>query len=321
MRKLIWLYQPEMALFSGEQQRILQQAFGELDYDVQASAYRPRMIWRQREKLDLLVWSFVPSQLDVWSARLHARTQIGVIHELSTYERSLPQLGQWLVPAASLRSRLLKQGAERVDLVNCAPLLKRSSCRDVRSTLRLKADTPLIFAGGPLIPQTGTRIAIWALNILNYLHPEVQLIIHGTGCERERLESFIQSIDHRARTHILPESWPVAEIVAQVDQVWIPQAWDGVPDVLYAALQAGRPIVAAQQPAFSAWLTHEHNAVLVPHDQAPPWASAANRLLIDPISAARLGKAARATPLQQAPTVRELGLHRFMNKKTTVLAA
>jgi glycosyltransferase involved in cell wall biosynthesis len=298
MRRLLWVHEPEMALLAGGQQETLRASIHGQGWDIRLIPYRPRMMWRQQERCDLLVWSFVPTQLDLWSTRHLAREQVGIIHELNPAVSSLPHLTHWLVPSWSLREGLISRGirAGQMSVVGTGPAPSAVHPNPVRDLLGLPDSTYLIYAGGPLVPQTGGKTAIWALNILNYLHPHVHILLHGSGVERERLEAFMHSIDQQRRCHFLPACYPQAEVIEQVDQVWLPRQWDGVPDALYHALRAGRPILAADQPSLREWLVHEENAFLMPANQPPAWAATAKRLIADPDLAIRFGTAARQTP-------------------------
>lgn len=302
MRTLLWITRPEMAPFAGAQHEALQARLREQGWRVTVIPYQNRLLWRQRQACDVLVWTFVPTQLEVWLARRVAGAQFGLIHELAPQADTLPGLDHWLTPSASLRGALTAAGVagQDVSVITTPPVPSPRSVNDVRAACGLAADTPFVYAGGPAAPQAGNRIAVWALNILNYVHPGVHLVVHGEGAERERLEHFNRSIDERRRVHFAPASVATADLVAQADQVWLPRQWDGTPDAFWLALRHGKPIVAARQPSLGEWLRHESNALLVRHGQPAEWARAAKRLLEDPALCAALAEAARRTVVAQA---------------------
>jgi glycosyltransferase involved in cell wall biosynthesis len=199
-------------------------------------------------------------------------------------------------------------------MATVTPRAVPSGTIDVRRELGLAPATPVIYAAGPLVPQAGNRIAVWAVNILNYLHPDVRLVVHGEGSERERLEHFAQSIDQARRVHFVPASWSVSDLVAQADQVWLPRQEDGVPDALFLALQQGKPIVASRQQSLQEWLQHDVNGILVRPDQPAEWAAAGKRLLEDGAYSHTLATAAAGTgltgvtelPVFEAPASRRM---------------
>jgi len=329
MRRLIWVRQPQMASFAGAQEESVREQFHELGWNIRLVNYQPKAMWRLNQKCELLVWSFVPSQLDHWSARIFAAEKIGVIHELNPYVKATPHLDHWLVPSTSLRDALCQRGIdqETIDVVQSHST--RSADRicgtdpidDIRQRLGLPSDTRLIFATGPVAALTGARLAVWVMNILNYLHPNVHLLLHGTGSEQERLDAFTQSICQGERTHLLPNSIPAGQIVSLVDQVWLPQQWDGLPDLLHFALSAGSVILASDQPSLKEWLVHDQNALLLAKDQPPAWAAAAHGLLLDSGMAARLSQTARQTPWLKHAGDRPSLFSRLAGKNRALMAA
>lgn len=301
MRRLIWVRQPHMAPFAGVQEESVRERFHALGWSIRLVNYQPKAMWRLNQKCDLLVWSFVPTLLDHWSARIFAAKQIGVLHELNPHIKTTPPLDHWLVPSFALRAAVCQRGIDHdtIDVVQGEALdhsFQNDLVVDIRQKLGLAPDTRLIFAPGPIGALTGARVAVWAMNILNYLHPHVHLLLHGTGSEQERFDTFTQSIHQQKRTHLLSNSIPVKQVASQVDQVWLPQQWDGVPDLLPLALSAGSVILASDQPSLREWLVHDQNTLLLAKDQPPAWAAAAHRLLLDPRTAVRLSQAARKTP-------------------------
>lgn len=89
-----------------------------------------------------------------------------------------------------------------------------------------------------------------------------------------------------------------------------------VPNKVFQAMAAGRPIVTADTPGIREVLTHGVDAVLVPAGQPAALAAALIALADDPDARRRLGAAARARYLQvgtppavAAPLVRALAAH------------
>lgn len=89
-----------------------------------------------------------------------------------------------------------------------------------------------------------------------------------------------------------------------------------VPNKVFQAMAAGRPIVTADTPGIREVLTHGVDAVLVPAGQPAALAAALIALAGDPDARGRLGAAARARYLQvgtpaavAAPLVRALAIH------------
>lgn len=309
MRTLLWVTRPEMSPFAGAQQDALQAGLRGQGWQVTVAPYQNRLLWRQRQRFDALLWTFVPTQMEVWLAKRSAAAQFGLIHELPPRPEPVPVLDHWLAPSRSLREALCNAGVPPADATvsSALPALPAGRPMEVRRELELAGGTPLVYAAGPLIPSSGNRIAVWALNILNYLHPEVHLLLHGEGAERERLLQFSRSIDERRRVHVVPASWPTTHLVTQADQVWLPRQWDGVPDALFFALRAGKPILAARQSSLGEWLQNEGNALLVRPDQPAEWAAGAKRLFEDVGLSVTLAESAGRTALPSKVTLEAFG--------------
>jgi len=90
-----------------------------------------------------------------------------------------------------------------------------------------------------------------------------------------------------------------------------------VPNKVFQAMAAGRPVITADTPGIREVLTHGHDAVLVPAGESAALAAALISLAADPDARVRLGAAARATYERTgtphrvvAPLVRALGARR-----------
>jgi glycosyltransferase involved in cell wall biosynthesis len=296
MRSILWVTRPDSLQLAGGQQAILQEQLQADGWEVSILPYQHRLLWRERQRGDVLVWTFVPTQLEVWLAKRLARIQVGVIHELSKSDEAIPTLDAWVTPTEALRRELNTRGvpATDVEVVKTTAVMEESTLPSLHAAIEITANTTLIYAGGPVHTSSGHRIAVWALNILNYLRPNVHLVMHGEGVERDRLESFHRSIDGACRVHFLPATWPVAAVIREVSQVWLPMRHDGVPDALLAALQLGKPILASNLPSLKEWIRHGVNGMLVRPDQPAELAGAAHRLFDDPALVESMCQAARA---------------------------
>ncbi|MBM3665733.1 MAG: glycosyltransferase family 4 protein, partial [Actinobacteria bacterium] len=90
-----------------------------------------------------------------------------------------------------------------------------------------------------------------------------------------------------------------------------------VPNKVFQAMAAGRPVITADTPGIREVLTHGHDAVLVPAGEPAALAAALMALAADPDARARLGTAARDTYVRTgtphcvaAPLVRTLEARR-----------
>lgn len=295
MNTILWMKQAGMEPMAQGQHRAFQQALEQDGWQIGVQHYQPRMPWRSTSQCDWLIWSFVPAQLDVWSARLYAKRQMALVHELETNNLSIPKLDCWCVPSESLRMQLIDCGVEheRISISQGYAPVRSSATRSTSHDGR----GPLIYVGGPQTKNTGNSLAVWALAITQYLHPSVRMLLHGKGPMADPVAQFAQSTCEPGSVIIANSDEPVDTVVGSADVVWLPRFQDGVPDALFSALAQGKPILASEQPSFKEWLRHDVNALMLPVDRVPLWAGAMDRLMIEKGLKERLGNAARATAI------------------------
>lgn len=302
MKSVIWMIQPGMEPYARCQQSAWMQALEAEGWSVRVQHHQPRVPWRSTSTADWLIWNFVPTPLDVWSARLFAGKQMAVLPELNNKIYSLPRLDQWCVPSESMRMHLIDCGVsrEKIEIVQGYAPRKSRMKPDVRGQVAQAGNPPVFYAGGPLVPSTGNRLAIWFFSILQYMRPGITLLLHRDGPERERLQRMADGICTKGSVRFASHDVPVDELVAEADIVCLPMTEDGVPDALFAALSQAKPIVAMQQPSLMEWLRHDVNALLVPSNRPPTWSATMDQLLNDAVRMQRLKAGARMTAIPSA---------------------
>lgn len=299
MKSIIWMIQPGMEPFARCQQSAWMQALEAEGWSVKVQYHLSRSPWRSASTCDWLVWNFMPTSLDVWSARLFASRQMAVLPEMNQQVWSLPKLDHWCVPSESMRMHLLDCGIkwDSIEVVQGYAPRRSKTMPDVRGRLLRTDPSPVLFASGPFVPTNTNRLAVWFLSILQYMRPGLRMILQGLGQGHERLHRFAYSICTPKSVYFASEEMSVHDLVAQSDIVCLPQLTDGVPDALFAALSQAKPIVAMQQPSLMEWLRHDVNAVLVPTNRPPAWAAMLDQLLHDTEKMSRLSAGARMTPI------------------------
>jgi glycosyltransferase involved in cell wall biosynthesis len=208
------------------------------------------------------------------------------------------RISRWVIssPAAAAMRQLCGVASERLTVIEPAveiPDLLPDSPGDLRRSLNLPDEAPLIVAVGRFTADYAFRDALWAFDILKYVQPRAVLAVLGDGPDRAKLERFAADIRLGDQVRFLDrvshgEPWLLA-----ADVVWVPNLAEELPDALLQAMALGRPIIALRGPAVEAVMEEGRHAVLTPRGDQPALAQATQRLLADRETARRLASAAR----------------------------
>lgn len=110
------------------------------------------------------------------------------------------------------------------------------------------ANSPFLAFLGSLDKSSGAREAIWAMDILSHVHPDLSLQIMGTGPDQGSLQSFAAKMYHPQRSRFLGQVANPAAVFSQSALCLLSTtAWSGVQTAL-AAQAAGCPVVAFAHP-------------------------------------------------------------------------
>ncbi len=157
------------------------------------------------------------------------------------------------------------------------------------------AGRPVVLAVGRLTAQKGFGTLLAAAARWRDRRPEPLLVIAGDGPLAGELASAAERTGVAAR--FLGDRSDVPALLAAADVFVLPSRWEGQPLVLQEALQAGKPIVAADVGGVPD-LTGADAALLVPPGDPAALAAAVLRILDDQDLAARLAAAALARASQ-----------------------
>jgi glycosyltransferase involved in cell wall biosynthesis len=107
----------------------------------------------------------------------------------------------------------------------------------------------------------------------------VEAVIAGSGPERERLQSMVESLGIGEDVSFLGNVADVTQLYAQLDLVVLPSRSEGLPNVLLEAIQADLPVVATAVGAIPEVLTDRACGELVRPDDADALFQAMRRVL------------------------------------------
>jgi glycosyltransferase involved in cell wall biosynthesis len=164
--------------------------------------------------------------------------------------------------------------------------------RRVRQELGLKDSDLVLGFVGRLCGQKGISTLLEAMEILEKKHPDVHLLIAGTGVLEKKVRQFAST---RPRVHVLGFRSDIPDVMSACDVLLVPSIWEGFGLVVVEAMVAGVPCVASAISSLPEIVESEVNGLLVPPKDPAALAMAATRLLSDPDLRARFRKAGGET--------------------------
>ncbi len=184
---------------------------------------------------------------------------------------------------------------ERLALVppGVEPYAEERSRRSLAELLQVAGKARFILCVGPLEAHKGYQDAVWAFDILKFLYQDLNLVLVGTGPERERLEQFVRAIRAPGGIYFAGSQEQAIQLLAQADVVWVPSLTAGGANVALEAMAAGRPVVGTRLPSLVDLIRDGETGFLVPPGDKAALARQTRLLLDDPGHAARLGAAGR----------------------------
>ncbi len=139
---------------------------------------------------------------------------------------------------------------------------------------------PTIYVPGPLIETFAYRHALWTLSILEYITPDLQLILHGSDDSTGSIHRWKQGIITNPPSVLLvPANESADKLLAQADIIWLPQQHDGVPQHMESISTQQKPIFASNFPALVQHLKSHAHVQFLPADMPSLWAKSMYELL------------------------------------------
>ena len=154
---------------------------------------------------------------------------------------------------------------------------------------------PYVLSIGRLVAQKGFDVLLRGWATLRRA-PGMRLLIAGEGPERQGLVSPRRSAADRRIGGVLrsTDRATTPRLFAGSTAVVVPSRSDeGLPLVAIESLAAGRPLVTTRSGGVVEAVTDGVNGLIVERDDAPGLAAALQRIVDDPRTAAKLGRAAQ----------------------------
>jgi glycosyltransferase involved in cell wall biosynthesis len=162
---------------------------------------------------------------------------------------------------------------------------------EARARIGLPPEARIVTCVSRLVDEKGPQIAVRAMARVVEAWPEALLLLVGDGPARARLEALAEELGVARAVRFVGVRDDVDVVLAASDVVLVPSVWDeafGLAAV--EGMAAGRPTVVTRAGALPEVVGDA--GVIVPRSQPEPMGDAIVRLLGDPLSAARLGRAA-----------------------------
>ena len=212
----------------------------------------------------------------------------------------------FVVPGPEVRDYFVAQGLQsaRFEIIadGVEPVPASAETREaLLEELRLPPQTRFIAAWAPLEAGSRLKDLVWALDILQWIYPQVHLLLLGDGPQRRALARFIDCGEVPDCVHLLGNRHDAPRIVAAADFFWHAAVRDGAASSLLQAMACGVPSVAADTPLHRRIIEHGTTGFLADPDDRPSFSRWTHRMLEDAALRERVAAAGRASVLERFP--------------------
>ncbi len=247
-------------------------------------------------KLNAAIATFEPDVIHYWMGRA------GTFAPRRTRERNLAWYGGYYKLARfrncawhagvtrDIARHITAQGAPeaRVSVLHTFANLEKAAPVD-RASLDTPVDAPVVLSLARLHPKKGIDVLLKALQAL----PGVYAWIAGSGPIEGELRALAGTLGVAERTRFLGWRSDRSALLEACDVVAFPSRYEPFGTVTVEAWAAGRPLVVSDAAGPASTVKPEHNAILVPKDDADALAAALKRVLGDKLLARELAEAGR----------------------------
>lgn len=158
--------------------------------------------------------------------------------------------------------------------------------------LPVKPDAVVVGSVGWLTDVKGHRYLIEAVARVRGAHPNLHLLLVGSGDRRRELEDLVAQRGLADAVTFAGERRDVPACLAALDVFVLPSLNEGMGRALIEAMAAGRPVIASRVGGVPALIEERRNGLLVPPADPAALARALRELLRRPQWAKELGGAA-----------------------------
>lgn len=163
----------------------------------------------------------------------------------------------------------------------------------IRRDVNIGDDTSLLLTVGNLEAKKGHIFLFEACKVLKEKGYKLRLLVVGSGREKKRLESKIDDLRLENEVVLTGRRSDVPELLAASDIFILPSLWEGLPNALLEAMEAGLPVVATRVGGVPELVTDDETGLLVDAEDGKALAEAVERIIRDSDLGRRLSQNAK----------------------------
>lgn len=169
-------------------------------------------------------------------------------------------------------------------------------------SLQFPDSAKVVAVAGPLTRRSQFDEAIWRLELVRILVPDVRLVVVGDGPDRARLERYARLVSEPDAVRLVARGELGRAALAHADVYWQTSCTGETPPELVAAMGRGAPIVASDVPAHRAVVVDQQTGLLAGRENRADFARCTDELLANAERARQLRwAAAQAFQANHAP--------------------
>jgi len=219
------------------------------------------------------------SQLKDWSSVITTPSKRELAFPGITGRRVLQGSDQIYVSSEYLQNQHFHDSVVLSPLVDTN--LSESRQLNLRSQFDLQQDAQVILSLGRFDSYSRLKESIWIMGILEHLHPNVHLILCGTGPQKAILESYRDQMVLRPRVHFLDPWIELTAALQQSDCLLVPADHSGRDWAIQQAIQFNLPVVASRSDGNLESIAHQDHG-FIGGPSAGGLARLMHQLIIDP---------------------------------------
>ena len=170
----------------------------------------------------------------------------------------------------------------RLVYVGVQPVVCNDSTRlRVRESLGLTQNQICIMGIGRVAPQKGFDYGIKALSVLVKKHPDVKLVIVGSG-NIEVYKKMAEDYGVYDKVIFTGFREDIHDLVQAMDIYWLPSRSEGIPNTMMEAMAAKKPVVAFDIAGVAELIKNEENGIVIPFEDVEMLSSMTADLIENP---------------------------------------